>query len=67
MRLVDDDDDPPVALGLFGFEELTRLGHDLGLVEARAATEGPDDRHVQAPGAEGRVGDVDEGVTGGVE
>jgi hypothetical protein len=46
-------------------QQLTRLGHHLGRVEAGAGAQGLHDADVEAPGPEGRVGDVDEGVTGG--
>jgi len=50
VRLVDHDHHPPVALGLLGLEQLRGLGHHLGLVEARAAAQGPD-HEAEVPGA----------------
>src|SRR5215470_1493231 len=67
MRLINDDDDAAVALGLLGFEQLLGLGHDLGLEEARSGAEGADDGDVEATGAEGGVGDVDDLVAEWVE
>ncbi len=67
VGLVDDDHHPAVAFGLLGGEQVGGLGHQLGLEVAGLVAEGADDGDVEAPGAEGRVGDVDDLVPGGVE
>lgn len=67
VRLVDDEDDPSPALGLLRREEGLGLGHHLGLEEARGGAQRGDDRDVEAAGAEGGVGDVDDLVRGRVE
>src|SRR5262245_2214442 len=56
-----------MTLGLLSLQQLLSLGHDLGLEEARAGAEGADDCDVEAPGAEGGVGDVDDLVAGRVQ
>ena len=58
MRLVDDQDDAPVALGLLGGEQVGGLGDELGLGVARDTAERGDDGRVEAPGAEGAVADL---------
>ena len=67
VRLIDDEHDAAVPLGGLGGEQVGGLGHQLGLEVAGLGAERPDDLHVEAPGAEGGVGDVDDLVAGGVE
>jgi len=67
MCLVNDEQDLAVALGGLGGEQVLGLGHELGAQVARLGPERAHDRDVEAAGAEGRVGDVDDLVAGGVE
>src|ERR1017187_9645450 len=67
MSLINDEDDAAVPLGGLGGEQVAGLGHQLGFEVARLGAERPDDRHIQPPGAERRVGDVDDLVAGRVE
>ena len=50
-----------------GGEQVRCLGHQLGLQVAGPVAEGAHDRDVEPSGAEGRVGDVDDLVPGGVQ
>src|SRR6266498_3617802 len=67
VGLVDADDDAAAAFVLFGGEQVGGLAHDFGLVEAGAATQRGDDGDVEASGADGGVGDVDDLVAGAVQ
>ncbi len=67
VGLVDADDDAAAAFVLFGGEQVGGLAHDFGLVEAGAATQRGDDGDVEASGADGGVGDVDDLVAGAVK
>ena len=67
MRLVDDEYHPFAALVGFGGERVDGLGDERRLVEPGCPAERGDDRGVEAPGADGGVGDVDDGVAAGVE
>jgi hypothetical protein len=67
VRLVDDEDDQPAAFGVFGGERVSGLRDQRGLVEARNPAERGDDPVVDAAGADGRVAELDDGVSGGVE
>ena len=67
MRLIDDEDDPAMPLGLLRGQQVTGLGDELGLAVAGDAAEGGDDGDVETAGAEGGVGDVDHLVAGSVQ
>ena len=67
MCFVDQDDDAFAALGPLVGEQLVRLRDQGGGVEARLAAEGAHDLVVEAARADARVGEVDDGVPGGVE
>src|SRR5260370_992115 len=67
MSLVADEDDAAVPFGGLGGEQVAGLGHQLGFEVAGLGAERADDGDIQAPGAEGGVGDVDDLVAGGVE
>ena len=67
VRLIDDEHDGAVPFGGLGGEQVGGLGHQLGFEVAGLGAEGPDDLHVEAAGAEGGVGDVDDLVPGGVQ
>jgi hypothetical protein len=67
VGLIADHHDAAVPLGGLGGEQVRCLGHQLGFEVAGLGAERADDRHVQAPGPERGVGDVDHLVAGGVE
>jgi len=67
MSLIQDHYDAAVPFGGLGGKQVAGLGHQLGLEVAGPVAERPDDRDIQAPGAEGGVGDVDDLVAGRVE
>src|SRR5207247_8489945 len=67
MGLVDDQDGGLAALVAFGGEHGGGLGGEPGVAAVGLAAEGGDDHLVQAPYADHRVRQVDDGVAGGVE
>lgn len=67
MGFVDYEHDSAVAFRGFGGEQVGGLGHELGSLVAGFCSEGSDDGDVEASGAEGGVGDVDDLVSGGVQ
>jgi hypothetical protein len=67
VRLIHDDHDAAVPLVGFGGQQVGGLGHQLGLEVAGLVAERADDGDVEAAGAEGGVGDVDDLVAGRVE
>src|SRR5450759_1416416 len=67
MRLVDCDDDGTAAFVFLRGEVVHGLGDQRGGVETGDPAEAGDDGGVEAAGADGRVGSVDDGVPGGVE
>ena len=67
MGFVADEHDPAVPFGSLGGEEVGGLGHQLGFEVAGLGAEGAHDGDVEAAGAEGGVGDVDDLVAGAVQ
>ena len=67
VRFVDDQDGGAAAFGVFGGEGVGGLGDEGGGVEAGDAAEGGDDVVQDAADADGGVGEVDDGVPGGVQ
>ena len=67
MRLVDHQDRQAASLGQLGGQVLGGLRDEGGVVEAGHAAKGGDDRVVEVPCADLRVGDGDELVTGGIQ
>jgi hypothetical protein len=67
MSLVKDHHDALAALVLLRRQRVGGLGDQRRLVEPGHTTEGGDDGGVEAPGADGGVAEVDDGVAGGVE
>ena len=67
VRLVDQQDRQPASLGELGGQVPGGLRDQGGVVDAGHAAQGRDDRVVDAPGADLRVGDGDELVAGGVQ
>ena len=67
MGLVDDQDGDPAALVVLGGEQAGGLGGEGGGAVGGPAAERGDHLVVDAPGAGGRIGQVDQGVPGLVE
>jgi hypothetical protein len=67
VRFIDGEDDVAVALVGFGGERGLDLGDEVGGVEAGGLAERGGQGAVDAPDADLGVGEVDEGVAGGVE
>jgi hypothetical protein len=67
VGLVDGENHGAVALVGLGREGSLDLGDEVGLVEAGRLPERRGQRRVQAPYSYLGVGEVDQGVTGGVE
>jgi len=67
VAFVDDQDRGAASFGLLGGEQFGGLRGERGGALGRAAAKGGDDGVVDAAGADGRVGQVDEGVPGVVE
>ncbi len=65
VTLVDAQDGDATAFGVFGGQRVTGLGNQGGVVEAGPPAQGADDVVVDASGADGGVGDVDQVVAGG--
>ena len=65
VPLIDTHDGHPSAFGVFGGQRVTGLGHQRGVVEAGFAAQRGDHVVIDAPRADGGVGDVDEVVAGG--
>ena len=67
MRLVEDEHGDPAALAVLGGEQGGGLGGEGGGAVGGPAAEGCDHLVVDAAGAGGRIGEVDQGVPGLVE
>ena len=67
VRLIDGQDHVPAPLVGFGGERRLDLGNEVGGVEAGGLAEGLGDGTVDAPYPDLGVGQVDEGVAGGVQ
>ncbi len=67
VGFVDDENDGLVALVGFGSEQVLGLADQRGTVEARGGAQGDHDVVVDAAGPDHRVGEVDDGVPGGVQ
>ena len=67
MGFVADQDDPAVSFRGLGGQQVRCLAHQLGFEVAWLGAQRPDDRDIQAPGPERRVGDVNHLVPGRVQ
>ncbi len=67
VGFINDQNDAAVSLSGLGGEQIGGLDHQLGSLVAGVGAEGSDDGDIQAPGAEGGIGDVDDLVPGRVE
>jgi hypothetical protein len=67
VGLVEDEHDPAATLGFLGGQRLGGLGDERSFVEPGRPAERGDDRRVEASGADGGVGLVDDGMPAGVQ